>query len=133
MIQAGIKEVKNNLSRYLKQVKEGNEVTITDRGKPIARIIKENSKRLDVQTALAPLIEKGIVVMPRSRLNKKKIVNEQLPGKSVSDMVIEGRRWDPVLRHKRARQAVFQGGLFKRCRFQVVGCGRDCNIIGRLC
>lgn len=92
MIQAGIKEVKNNLSRYLKQVKEGNEVTITDRGKPIARIIKENSKRLDIQTALAPLIEKGIVVMPRSRLNKKTLKNRQLSGKSVSDMVIEDRR-----------------------------------------
>ncbi|MBW2079299.1 MAG: type II toxin-antitoxin system Phd/YefM family antitoxin [Deltaproteobacteria bacterium] len=42
MISAGIKEVKNNLSRLLARVKAGEEVLITERGRPVARIVKEN-------------------------------------------------------------------------------------------
>jgi len=34
MIKAGIKETKNNLSRYLMHVKAGEEVVITERGNP---------------------------------------------------------------------------------------------------
>jgi prevent-host-death family protein len=39
MISAGIKELKNNLSRYLSQVKNGEDILITERGKAIARIL----------------------------------------------------------------------------------------------
>ena len=92
MIQAGIKDVKNNLSRYLTQVKAGEEVMITDRGKPVARIIKENSKRMDIRKTLTPLIERGLVVLPSNRLKKDNLTCHQVPGKPVSDMVIEDRR-----------------------------------------
>lgn len=43
---------------------------ITERGKPVARIIKENSKKMAVRTALVPLIVKGLVVLPSSSLKK---------------------------------------------------------------
>jgi prevent-host-death family protein len=35
----GIREVKANLSSLLKKVKEGQEIIITDRGKPIGKIV----------------------------------------------------------------------------------------------
>jgi antitoxin (DNA-binding transcriptional repressor) of toxin-antitoxin stability system len=92
MIHAGIKEIKNNLSRFLSQVKAGEEVMITERGKPIARIIKENSNNLAIQKALAPLIEKGLVVLPTSRLEKGAPDRYETTGKPVSEMVIEDRR-----------------------------------------
>ncbi len=41
MITTGIKEAKNNLSRFLAQVKAGEEILITDRGKPFARIVRK--------------------------------------------------------------------------------------------
>lgn len=44
VITAGIKDTKNNLSRYLAQVKDGEEVLITDHGKVVARIIKEGER-----------------------------------------------------------------------------------------
>jgi prevent-host-death family protein len=44
MNTAGVKEIKNNLSRYLAMVKAGEEILIMERGKPIARIVKENEK-----------------------------------------------------------------------------------------
>jgi len=37
--KTGIRELKEQLSAYLRQVKAGGTVTITDRGKPIARIV----------------------------------------------------------------------------------------------
>ena len=92
MIQAGIKEVKNNLSRFLAHVKAGEEIMITERGKPVARIIRENSSRLTIRTALAPLIEKGLVVLPNSRLRKDDLNYQAVGGKLVSEMAVEDRR-----------------------------------------
>ncbi len=92
MIQAGVKEVKNNLSRFLSRVKTGDEVLITERGKPIARIIKENSKRMDIREELRPLIDSGSVVLPSNRLKKEKLRSYTVPGKAASEMVIEDRR-----------------------------------------
>ena len=92
MIKAGIKEVKNNLSRFLAHVKAGEEIMITERGKPVARIIRENSNSLTIRTVLAPLIEKGLVVLPNSRLRKDNLNCQDVSGKPVSEMVIEDRR-----------------------------------------
>jgi prevent-host-death family protein len=44
MISAGVKDLKNNLSRLLIKVKAGEEILITERGKPVARIVKENHR-----------------------------------------------------------------------------------------
>ena len=34
----GIRELKNNLSRYLERVRNGERITVTDRGRPIAEL-----------------------------------------------------------------------------------------------
>ena len=92
MIHAGIKEVKNNLSRYLARVRAGDEIIITDRGRPVARIIKENQGNKSIRTALGPLIAKGVVALPSSNLNKEDLRAKEVPGKLVSEMVMEDRR-----------------------------------------
>ncbi|MEO7648270.1 MAG: type II toxin-antitoxin system prevent-host-death family antitoxin [Gemmatimonadaceae bacterium] len=38
MVSVGIRELKNNLSRYLRRVQAGERVMITDRGNPVAEI-----------------------------------------------------------------------------------------------
>lgn len=38
-MQASIREMKNRLSQYIKRVRAGREVVITDRGKPVARLV----------------------------------------------------------------------------------------------
>jgi len=89
---AGIKDVKNNLSRYLARVKSGEEVLITDRGKPIARIVKEGAESTFIRSALAPLIQKGLVVMPSRGMGVGNPPKIKTGGKPASDMVIEDRR-----------------------------------------
>ncbi len=37
-MEVGIRDLKNNLSRHLERVKAGETITVTDRGKPVARI-----------------------------------------------------------------------------------------------
>lgn len=92
MISAGIKELKNNLSRYLSQVKKGEDILVTERGKAIARIIKEDSRNLHLRKVLSPLIVKGLVKLPSQKLDRDISTPVKLPGKPVSDIVIEDRR-----------------------------------------
>ena len=92
MISAGIKEVKNNLSRLLARVKTGEEVLITDRGRPVARIVKENQGDKSIRVALGALVQKGLITLPSRSVLKDRISAVGVPGKPVSEMVIEDRR-----------------------------------------
>ena len=92
MLSAGIKEVKNNLSRLLARVKSGEVVVITDRGKAVTRIVKENQEDKAVMEALMPLVEQGLIALPIRGLVKEGISATEVPGKPVSEIVIEDRR-----------------------------------------
>lgn len=92
MISAGIKELKNNLSRYLNRVKMGEDIIITERGKIIARIIQEDPKNISLREALSPLIVKGLITLPSQKIDKEISAPLKLPGKPVSEMAIEDRR-----------------------------------------
>ena len=92
MISAGIKELKNNLSRYLSHVKKGEDILVTERGKAIARIIKEDSKDIYLREMLSPLIVRGMVKLPSQKIDRAISNPVKLPGKPVSEMVIEDRR-----------------------------------------
>ena len=39
MKEAGIREARQNLSALLEEVRKGYEITITDRGRPVARLV----------------------------------------------------------------------------------------------
>mgnify|MGYP002780184018 FL=1 len=39
MKQAGIRQARQNLTALLAEVRKGHEVTITDRGRPVARLV----------------------------------------------------------------------------------------------
>jgi len=92
MVNVGIKEVKNNLSRLLAQVKAGEEILITKRGRPIARIVKENHGDKSIRTALHPLVQSGLITLPSRSILKDNISAVETLGKPVSEMVIEDRR-----------------------------------------
>jgi prevent-host-death family protein len=92
MISAGIREVKNNLSRLLTRVKAGEEILITERGRPIARIVKENQGDKSIRAALGPLVQKGLIALPSQSILKDSLMAVKVPGKPISEMVIEARR-----------------------------------------
>jgi len=92
VIVAGIKDVKNNLSRLLTRVKAGEEILVTERGRPVARIVKENHGDKSIRAALGSLVQSGLIALPGRSILKDGISALEVPGKPVSEMVIEGRR-----------------------------------------
>lgn len=92
MISKGIKDVKNNLSRLLAQVKAGEEILITERGRPVARIVKENREDKSIRAALGPLVQRGLIALPSRSILKERISVAEVQGKPVSEMVTEDRR-----------------------------------------
>lgn len=81
-----MRDLKNNLSRYLDRVQTGEEVIVTDRGRPVARL-----SSLDQPTdRLADLIAAG-VVRPARRAGRRAPARRIEPKGSVSELVAEQR------------------------------------------
>jgi prevent-host-death family protein len=85
-MEVGIRDLKNNLSRYLAQLVDGDEIVVTDRGRAIAKIIPTGTER-----TIDRLIDQGIVTRAGSvkRLAPQKRVR---PTRPVSPLVAEQRR-----------------------------------------
>ncbi|WP_214405299.1 type II toxin-antitoxin system Phd/YefM family antitoxin [Pseudonocardia lacus] len=84
-MEIGIRELRDGLSAHLAQVRQGNTVTVTDHGRPIARIVP-----IDRPTRLEQLRAEGRVRPARRR---KMPAPEPVPASgSVSDLVDEQRR-----------------------------------------
>ena len=70
MRTAAVAKLKASLSEYLSHVKEGEEVLVTDRGKPVARIVPyvlegdEAERRLD-------LARRGLLRLGKGRVSEK--------------------------------------------------------------
>ena len=92
MLSTGVRELKNNLSKYLDIVKRGEVVVVTERGRPIARMVKEQPPERSLGETLEPLIAKGLVRIPRGPKRKRTPSAVALPGRTLSEMVIEDRR-----------------------------------------
>lgn len=59
MEQAGIRELKNRLSHYLRKVRKGAVVEVTERGRPVAYLVP--SRQEGIRGELDVLIKQGIV------------------------------------------------------------------------
>lgn len=85
-MEVGIRELRAHLSRYLERVREGEEIVVTDRGTPIAKITPTNGRsRID------ELIEAGIVT-PAPNRGPRKVPSPIDIGTTISDLVKEQRR-----------------------------------------
>ncbi len=93
MRAVNIADLKNNLSRYLKEVRRGGEVLVKDRNKPIARIVPL-AVGGDYETELMELVAEGAARPPRSADPlPRSFWSEPLPkaGINLIDLIREGR------------------------------------------
>lgn len=67
-MKAAISQLKASLSEYLARVQSGEEVIITDRGKPIARITPLRRDEVTIPDRLRQLERAGIVRIGTGRL-----------------------------------------------------------------
>jgi prevent-host-death family protein len=57
----GIRELRAGLSRYVEQVKQGEEIVVTEHGKPVARLVPMNGQRKRDR-----LLREGVLVPARN-------------------------------------------------------------------
>ncbi len=91
----GVRELKTHLSKYLRKVKNGNEVVVSERGKVVARIIPadKGSKLPLLDSILLKLSEDGKIILPM--IHKKPslpLSRKKIEGSPFSDAVREARR-----------------------------------------
>ena len=95
MTKIGIRELKIHLSKYMREVKEGKNVIVTERGKIIAQImpLKTSKKEQDIRQVLFEMAQKGYILLPQhwgKPVNRPKRI--RIKGTSFSDAIIEDRR-----------------------------------------
>ena len=89
MTAVGIRELKNQLSQYLKRVRGGERLVVTERGKPVAIISPPHASGADKH--IEALLREGLARWgggkPKGSRRPAKI-----KGPSIAETVIEGRR-----------------------------------------
>ncbi len=85
-MEAGVRELRDHLSRYLGMVREGHEVTVTDHGKAVARLVP-----LDQPRTIDRLIREGLI-SPPDHLKRPRTAPRVSGSGTVSDLVAEQRR-----------------------------------------
>lgn len=84
-MEVGVRELRDNLSRYLDRVRAGEELVVTDRGRAIARVLPVGRER-----ALDRLIAVGVVSPAH---HPKRRAGRPIKAKgTVSDLVADQRR-----------------------------------------
>lgn len=87
MSDVGVRDLRNNLSKWLRKVATGQELVVTDRGRPIARLVS-----VDFPSALEQLIAVGEAIPPRHAKDtdaRRPMIKAR---GSVSDLVAHQRR-----------------------------------------
>ena len=86
MAEAGIRDLRDHLSRYLERVQAGEELTVTDRGRAIARLIP-----VDAPRPFDRLVAEGLVTPAVTRDRHRPQTRVVADGR-VSELVVEQRR-----------------------------------------
>lgn len=84
-MEVGIRELRAHLSRYLERIHDGEDIVVTDRGVPVARIVP-----MDGQRKIDRLIAAGLV-QPVAKPQGPPPRPVKAKG-TVSDLVAEQRR-----------------------------------------
>ena len=89
----GVRALKNGFMRYLRRIEHGEEIVVTERGKPIALLtpIKSAPPARSLEARLAALAAQGRLTSP-TRKPLKRIRAVKIAGPLISRTVIEDRR-----------------------------------------
>jgi prevent-host-death family protein len=96
MKTAGVADLKAHLSRYLERVKAGQEVTITERGLPVARLVPFE-RAGQARSRRDRLVRAGVLLPGRGKVRTQLLtppVGDPALGRRVLDALVEDRRDD---------------------------------------
>ncbi len=89
-MDVSVRKLKDHLSEYLRRVQNGEEVTVTDHGRPIAALVALKSKAQAPAARLAQLEASGEVSAPTIAAFAK-VRRTRARGKSVSSSLLSDR------------------------------------------
>ncbi len=84
----GVRELKSRLSEYLRQVKAGQTVVITEHGQPVGRIVPAAQSLEDRLQAMA---QAGLVLWSGRKLEAMAPVAQVRGERSIADLLVEDR------------------------------------------
>jgi prevent-host-death family protein len=91
----GIRELKAHLSKYLRDVKNGGVIVVSERGRVIAQIVPVRSgmKGEVLRSILLKLLEENKIILTTvSTKPSRPQLRKKFKGTPFSDTIIEGRR-----------------------------------------
>ncbi len=92
MSTVGVRELKNRLTHFLRRTRDGEEVVITERGRPIAVIQPIHGVRevVTLEAKLAQLAAQGLLTLP-SGSPKARLRRARVRGRPVAETILEDR------------------------------------------
>jgi len=91
-VKAGVAQLRAGLSRYLERVKAGQEILVTDRGRPVAKLVpievdaRKGSRR-------ERLVGEGLLLAGRGKVRPSLLrLPSAGPGRQVLEALLEERR-----------------------------------------
>ena len=94
MHMVGIRELKNRLTHYLNKAKSGDNIIVTDRGKPVAILhnLDNVEKNASLEEKLAAAAKEGKITLPKKGAKLTPFRPIKAKGKPASEIIIEERR-----------------------------------------
>ena len=84
--EVGIRELRDNLSRCIDEVRAGQELIVTDRGRPVARIVRTSGG-----SRLEELVAAGVVTPPEIEMDASSFGRVRSKG-DIMEFVFDQRR-----------------------------------------
>lgn len=63
MPKVGLRQLKNRLSHYVRQVRAGHEIQVTDRGEVVAELVPPRRSAVTDREGLADLARRGLITL----------------------------------------------------------------------
>lgn len=91
MIERGVKEVRDHFTQYLKKVAHGEEIIVTERGRPVA-MIKQVRRAMDLDEKLEFASIRGVIRLPEEQEPIQSHDKIKIQGTSLSEIIIQERQ-----------------------------------------
>jgi prevent-host-death family protein len=86
-MEVGVRELRARLGHWLEVARRGEEVVVTDRGRPVARLVGASGNG-----AMDRLIAQGVVRLPRAQRRPSGEIRRVRSEGSVAELVSDQRR-----------------------------------------
>ncbi len=90
-LRIGIREAKINLSKLLKNVQKGKEIVLTDRGKPVGKIVPMPADSLPLSERINELERQGWIEPRKKKTMKKLLIPIPIPDELAQKFLREDR------------------------------------------